>query len=323
METRGADRRENSYRFDLVREVVDVDRDNQKVTYHVKPDPRRYKWITRDDGEYLFDTLDRALFPKALVFEMIREALSKPTTEKPQAVGNTFEFLESRKPIVETFIANQKVPFDSVDKSEDFLESLSSDKLNFVILSIDLVGSTSLATTVDKNQYATTIALFAHEMAYIVSRFHGHVLKFTGDGLLAYFPEPSFIAMNDLAIDCALTMRSCVYQVINPAFKQHDMPPLDVRIGLDAGEAAIIDIGHPEAKQHKDIIGIVLNLATEIQSCARPGDVCFGEVVHRHLHGFWREQCELAPTPPDWKHEIRSGAPYTLYRVKRDESKSY
>ena len=30
-------------------------------------------------------------------------------------------------------------------------------------------------------------------MSEIIPKFHGHVLKYTGDGLIGYFPEPSFI----------------------------------------------------------------------------------------------------------------------------------
>lgn len=136
-----------------------------------------------------------------------------------------------------------------------------------------------------------------------------------GDGLIAYFPEPSFITMNDLAIDCALTMRGCVYRAINPVLLNHGLPKLDVRIGLDAGEAFIVTMGNPKDKQHKDIIGAVVSLATKIQSLAQKGGINLGEVVHRHLHVAWRQVCEAISVPSDWPYEKKPGEPYIVYRV--------
>ena len=55
------------------------------------------------------------------------------------------------------------------------------------------------------------------ELALIVAQFNGQVLKYTGDGLIAYFTPPSYNRMNDMALDCALTCRHLLYEAVFPA----------------------------------------------------------------------------------------------------------
>jgi len=55
------------------------------------------------------------------------------------------------------------------------------------------------------DELARVIPIALFEFSLAIPAFHGHVLKYTGDGLIAYFAEPSFLTKNDLALDCALT----------------------------------------------------------------------------------------------------------------------
>ncbi len=188
--------------------------------------------------------------------------------------------------------------------------------MGFVIICVDLVGSTKLSTNLEPEKYTRLISTVLYEISEIIPKFHGHVLKYTGDGIIAYFPEPSFITKNDLAIDCALTIRRLVYKGLNPILKKNGYPCIDIRIGLDSGEAYIVTIGSPETKQHKDIIGSVVNLATKIQSLGKPGDILLGEITVRNLHTMWREICEGIKIEKNWEYKGKNGEPYKVYKVK-------
>ena len=148
-----------------------------------------------------------------------------------------------------------------------------------MILSIDVVGSTKLSQAVSDETYARIIAATVSELSLVVPQFHGHVLNYTGDGFIAYFAEPSFTTKNDLAIDCALTLRLLLYRAINPALEARSLPKLGIRIGSDSGDAVVVTLGDPRTKQHKDIIGAVVNLAAKIQARAEPGTILVGETV--------------------------------------------
>jgi class 3 adenylate cyclase len=163
--------------------------------------------------------------------------------------------------------------------------------------------------------YKTVISTTLYELSEIVPKFHGHVLKYTGDGLIAYFPEPSFILKNDLAIVCALTLRILVYEALNPILIKRGFPSIGIRIGLDAGEAYVVTIGSPETKQHKDIIGVVVNLASKIQSKASPGEIYLGDTVLRHLHTMWRQICEPVDLDKKWEYRDLRGVIYKIHKI--------
>lgn len=78
----------------------------------------------------------------------------------------------------------------------------------------------------------------------------------------------------------------------------HDPLRIDVRLGLDGGEAAIVVLGSDKTKRHADLIGDVVSLACKIESRADTGAIFLGETVHRNLHFSWRELCSAVDTPP-------------------------
>ncbi|MCD6222302.1 MAG: adenylate/guanylate cyclase domain-containing protein [Thermoplasmata archaeon] len=224
--------------------------------------------------------------------------------------------LEVEPPIIQARLEGIEKPPTFEDKSERFLESLAQDKLGFVIMCVDIVGSTKLSTNLESEKYARLISTVLYEISEIVPKFHGHVLKYTGDGLIAYFPEPSFITKNDLAIDCALTIRRLLYNGLNPILKENGYPCIDIRIGLDSGEAYVVTIGSPKTKQHKDIIGSVVSLAAKIQGLGKPGDILLGDTTVRNLHVMWRQVCEEIGLGENWTYKDGEGKPYKVHKVK-------
>lgn len=304
------------FRMDFVLEVISVGEDKRTITFRLIPNPRRYEWKEMDGKRYLYDKLDELLFPEKVFFDLEKQMAGQPIYFQPQKIDNAEQYIKSRIPLIQVRLRGDEKPATLEDKSEAFLESLADDELGFVIMSVDIVGSTKLSTELEPKKYARLISTTLYEMSEIIPKFHGHVLKYTGDGLIAYFPEPSFITKNDLAIDCALTIRRLVYNGLNPVFKDEGYPGIDIRIGLDSGEAYVITIGSPKTKQHKDIIGAVVSLAAKIQSLGDPGDILLGDVTERNLHTMWREICEEIKLREDWMYKGENGKPYKVHKIK-------
>jgi class 3 adenylate cyclase len=304
------------FRIDFVLEVVSVDEETREFTARLDPDPRRYEWREIKGERYLYDRFDDIYIPEKVFYEQFTKIRGLPIYFQPPKIKDAEAYIKSRRPLIANMLKGIEPLPTFEDKSEEFLQSLAVNKLAFVIISLDIVGSTKLAAASDPKTYAQLISTVLYELSEVIPKFHGHVLKYTGDGLIAYFPEPSFITKNDLAIDCALTLRGLVYKALNPIFKEQGFPPIDIRIGLDAGEAYVETIGSPETKQHKDIIGEVVNLATKIQAQAKPGEIYLGDVVERNLHITWRQICEPVKLGRDWDYKDFSGKPYKVHRVK-------
>ena len=121
--------------------------------------------------------------------------------------------------------------------------------------------------------------------------------------LLLTFQNQVLLQKNDLAVDCALALRRVIYKGLEPIFKEFGCPPIEVRIGIDTGEAFIKIIGDPSTKQHKDLIGSVVSLAAKIQAITKPGEIYIGETTCRNLHDMWKENIELVVLNDGWNYK--------------------
>ena len=55
---------------------------------------------------------------------------------------------------------------------------------------VDLVGSTALSGRLDPEEMREVLRAYQNAVAGEITRFEGHVAKFMGDGVLAYFGWP-------------------------------------------------------------------------------------------------------------------------------------
>ncbi len=55
---------------------------------------------------------------------------------------------------------------------------------------VDLVGSTALSARLDPEDMGAVLRAYQNAVAGEIARFDGHVAKFMGDGVLAYFGWP-------------------------------------------------------------------------------------------------------------------------------------
>src|SRR5262245_49157277 len=66
-----------------------------------------------------------------------------------------------------------------------------ADRRQLTIMFVDLVGSTELSTGLDPEVMRELMQSYRNAVAAEITRFEGHVAKFLGDGVLAYFGWPS------------------------------------------------------------------------------------------------------------------------------------
>src|SRR5918911_83033 len=66
----------------------------------------------------------------------------------------------------------------------------SGGRRQLTVMFADLVGSTALATRLDPEEMREVLRAYQDAVAGAVARFEGHLAKFMGDGVLAYFGWP-------------------------------------------------------------------------------------------------------------------------------------
>lgn len=277
-------------------------------------DPARYRVVEDADEPMVIDKLDHFAIPMREVRRMIDEALSRTPTGQGQRLGSVQEYIQHRRGEIKKRLTDQITqPHEFVDRSEEFLAQLPDGVHGFAVLSVDLVGSTRLSNSLDAVTNARVVGVVLEEIAAVTPYFDAHILKFLGDGVLAYIPPPSFLTANDNAIDCALTVRGLICDAVNPTFTELGYPALDVRIGIESGGAVAMTVGHASSKRQRDLIGQTLNIACKIQASGKPGEIRLGQVAYQNMHTMWKRGCERASTPAGWTYTLTGGGEYPIY----------
>jgi hypothetical protein len=68
--------------------------------------------------------------------------------------------------------------------------SAEAERRQLTVMFVDLVGSTALSAQLDPEDMREVIRGYQNAVAVEIARFEGHVAKFMGDGVLAYFGYP-------------------------------------------------------------------------------------------------------------------------------------
>jgi class 3 adenylate cyclase len=142
------------------------------------------------------------------------------------------------------------------------------------VLFCDLVGSTELSARLDPEDMSAVIRAYQNAVAGEITRFEGHVAKFMGDGVLAYFGYPK--AHEDeaeRAVRAGLALVGAVGRLVTPTGA-----PLAARIGIATGEGAA---------QEEAVVGETPNLAARLQADASPGSVVISQATRRLVGGLF------------------------------------
>ena len=228
------------------------------------------------------------------------------------------------------------------------LEKFAKYKTTFVVLHVDLVGSTKLAMRLPLDRLTTMIQAFNQEMSIIVRAFGGYILKYVGDVVLAFFVVPRFKSEPKAAcinaVTCAKYMLRIAREALNPILNQYNCPEMNLRIGIDIGENAIIQSGwdfrpnirnrrknnennitinHNKKQQHLivkkpvyDVLSYTISLAVKMTALAQPNHLVIGDPMYNLLDDKQRSAFQRVNMSPDiWSYVCRNseGNIYSLY----------
>ncbi|GIU72695.1 MAG: hypothetical protein KatS3mg003_2224 [Candidatus Nitrosocaldaceae archaeon] len=189
--------------------------------------------------------------------------------------------------------------------AHSYLLKNSNKKDVFVILYIDLVGSTALTAMMSAEEVAKLVRTFCQEMSIIISKYGGYVLKYAGDAVIAFFPpNPDISSSCKNAILCAYNMRVILERAINYVLFQKNLPKIKARISVDAGYNQIIVLG-----SEPDLLGHVISRAAKIMSKAKPNQIVIGDDVYKNLEDKYKELFRL-----EGSYKLQeSGEEYPIY----------
>jgi class 3 adenylate cyclase/pimeloyl-ACP methyl ester carboxylesterase len=167
---------------------------------------------------------------------------------------------------------------------------LEAERRQLTVLFCDLVGSTALAARLDPEDLCEVMRGYQATCAEVIGQFEGHVAKFLGDGVLAYFGWPR--AHED---DAERAVRAGLQLVETIARLQaHANVRLQARIGIATGPAVVGDLIGEGAAREETVVGETPNLAARLQARAAPGNVVISQATRRLVGGLFELE-DLGP----------------------------
>ncbi len=189
---------------------------------------------------------------------------------------------------------------------ETSASSSSAERRPITVMFCDLVGSTSLASRLDAEDWRSLVNAYLDEASAAVTGLGGHVLKRLGDGLMALFGYPT-AQENDAerAVRAALAIQRALAD-LNARNSIKNAPELSARIGLESGPVVVEATG--------EVFGDAPNVAARVQAAADPGSVLVTRNVQLHVAGLFVVE-ERGP------RELRGlPEPVQLFRIVRTSS---
>ena len=155
--------------------------------------------------------------------------------------------------------------------------STVAERRQLTLMFVDLVGSTALSGRLDPEDMREVIGAYQNAVAREVARLEGHVAKFMGDGVLAYFGWPrAHEDEAERAVRAGLAIIEMIGKLATSAKES-----LAARVGIATGLVVVGDLIGEGAAQEEAVVGETPNLAARLQTLAAPGDVVVGEATRR------------------------------------------
>jgi class 3 adenylate cyclase/tetratricopeptide (TPR) repeat protein len=161
-----------------------------------------------------------------------------------------------------------------------------AERRQLTVLFCDLVDSTALSARLDLEEYREIMTAYQTVTSAVVARFDGHVARYLGDGVMAYFGYPR--AHEDdaqRAIRGGLGIIEAVRRLSARLRPEHDVS-LEVRIGVHTGLVVTSEIGGSGGHE-RQVLGITPNLAHRLQEMASPNTLLMTDATARLVAGFF------------------------------------
>jgi adenylate cyclase len=134
---------------------------------------------------------------------------------------------------------------------------MTGDRRMVTILFTDIRGFTAFCESKDPAVVVELLNVYLSKMVSIIVKYHGHVNKFIGDGILAVFSDEDPGAMPG---DHALRTARCATEMVSEVVGE-----FRTGAGFHTGEVVIGNVGSSD-KLEFTVLGDTVNLASRLES---------------------------------------------------------
>ena len=150
--------------------------------------------------------------------------------------------------------------------------SIGGEKKVVTVLMADLRGFTSISEKMAPDRLTDMINYFLGEMTEVILKYHGTIMEFIGDAILAIFGAPVELeCCEEDAIAAAIDMQNSM-RTVNGYNRDNGYPQLEMGIGIHKGEVFVGNIGSDRMMRY-NVMGNTVNQCSRIESCSVGGQI--------------------------------------------------
>lgn len=167
-----------------------------------------------------------------------------------------------------------------LDKKEN--ELLGGDRRHIAVLFSDLRGFSSIAEEISGEAMTALLNCYFGAMMDGITRYHGTVIEYMGDGVLAVFGAPvKSDNYCENAVAAAVHMQNSMEKV-NDFCKKNGLPGLNLGIAIHCGEGFVGNVG-TEKMMRYNVIGNVVNICSRIEGCSLGGQILISKEMEENI----------------------------------------
>jgi len=182
--------------------------------------------------------------------------------------------------------------------------TLPGQKLIATMLFTDLKNFSTISEKMPPERLLEWLNELLSAMTAEVTRHHGIVNKFTGDGIMAVFGVP--VARNSpeeigadaqRAVACGLALGQALAQ-LNQSWSVRNFPEVKMRVGIFTGPIVAGSLGGKDRLEY-GVIGDSVNIASRLESCQKDRQPCSCRVlIARETLLYLQDKFEVEPWGP-------------------------
>ena len=213
--------------------------------------------------------------------------------------------LGSNGPAADAFVPD--VPIHLAEKILSGRAALEGERRQVTVMFGDLANYTALSEKLDPEEVHKIVQRCFELVSAEIHRFEGTINQYAGDGFMALFGAP--IAHEDAprrAVHASLAIQRAL-ESFGKDLEEKSGLVVQMRIALNTG---IVVVGRvtDDLRMDYTAIGDTINLASRLQSAARPTSVVISDATRRAIEGFF-DTVDLGEL------EIRGHAPVRAFEV--------
>ncbi len=139
------------------------------------------------------------------------------------------------------------------------------DKRVITVMFSDIESFTTISEKLSSYKVVKLLNIFLELMSEIIMKYRGYIDKYEGDAIMAFWNAPVLdTEYETLAVNAAIDCINELKKHLNPELQKMGFPQLNIRIGINTGEAVVGNVGSKKRVDYT-IIGDNVNLGSRLE----------------------------------------------------------